>query len=145
MNLSITQKISSNKKIILICVIGLIATIGIAAAATVLTSNHIAHPNALPTPTPPPQTPTPTPTPEPSPSPATAVTLTANDTGIMYGDKITFTAQLNQPASNILILYYNNSTEYGQYFTDATGKAVFTRGPFTGAYDCYVTATIPES
>jgi hypothetical protein len=113
-----------------------LTVVGIAVAATTLTSNHIVHPDALPTPTPTPYQP-------PPPVVPTAVTLSANDTGIMAGDKITFTAQLDQPVAGIPILYFNNGTSYDTYFTDADGKAVFTRGPFWSAYDVHVTATIP--
>ena len=121
---------SKYKVIIAGVLIVALTVVGIAVAANVLTSNHIVHPDALPTPTPAPVVPT-------------AVTLSANDTGIMAGDKITFTAQLDQPVAGIPILYFNNGTSYDTYFTDASGKAVFTRGPFWSAYDVHVTATIP--
>ena len=113
-----------------------LTVVGIAVAANVLTSNHIVHPDALPTPIP-------TPTPTPAPVVPTSVTLSANDTGIMAGDYITFTAQLDKAVNGISIKYYNNGTYYSEYFSDASGKAVFTRGPFWSAYDVHVTATIP--
>ena len=134
------------KAILIIATVAALLTAGVVLAATYLTSNHIAHEGELePAPTPTPTaSPTPTPTPSPTPVPSpTSVTLTANDTGIHLGDKITFTAQLDQPVADIIITYYNNSTNYGTYTTDATGAVTFTRGPFSGAYDCYVVATIP--
>lgn len=128
------QSFVSKHKIALAAVFVVALTFaGIAAAATVLSSNHITHPDPLPT-----ATPTPTPSVVP-----TAVTLTANDTGIHVGDKITFTAQLNQPVAGITIKYYNNGTFYKDYYTDSSGKAVFTRGPFGSAFDVHVTAIIP--
>ena len=125
--------------IIVIATIVILLTAGLVLAATYLQSNHIQHPAPLESAPPPTATPTPTST------IPTSVTLTANDTTIYLGDKITFTAQLNAPVEGILITYYNNGTSYDTYTTDATGKVTFTRGPFSGAYDCHVTATIPES
>jgi hypothetical protein len=125
--------------IIVIATIVILLTAGLVLAATYLQSNHIQHPDPL--------EPAPSPSASPSPSPSTtptSVTLTANDTTIHLYDKITFTAQLNAPVEGIIITYYNNGTSYDTYTTDATGKATFTRGPFSGAYDCHVTATIPE-
>jgi hypothetical protein len=132
------QSFISQHKVSFAAIAILVLTVGIvyAVAQTVLTSNHIEHPDALPTPTP-------TPVPTTPPVVPEAVTLTANDTGIMAGDKITFTAQLDQPVAGIPILYFNNGTSYDTYFTDVDGKAVFTRGPFWSAYDVHVTATIP--
>jgi hypothetical protein len=134
------MQISKNTKLALAAVLVILLTIAsIAVAANVLTSNHIEHPDPLPTRTPEPS-PTPTVTVDPS-----SVTLTANDTDIHYNDYIEFTVQLDQPLSNVLITYYNNDTNVAgaTYLTDVDGKAVFTRGPYQGAYDVYVTATIP--
>lgn len=121
---------SKYKVIIAGVLIVALTVVGIVVAANVLTSNHIVHPDALPTPTPAPVVPT-------------SVTLSANDTGIMAGDYITFTAQLDKAVTGISIKYYNNGTYYSEYFSDASGRAVFTRGPFWSAYDVHVTATIP--
>jgi hypothetical protein len=134
------SKLSPNVRVILLVALIASLTIGIVAAAGYVTSNHITRTDPLPTPTPKP-TVTPSTTPEPTQTPAfTTVTLTANDTGIMYGDKITFIAVLDQPVAGVEITYYNNSTSYGTYTTNSFGIATFTRGPFTGAYDIYVTA-----
>ena len=135
------------KAVLIVLLIASVIVGGTVAAAVILTSNHIEHPDPLPSPSLS-ASPTPSPTPSPSPTPTTSpvptvVTLTANDTDIHYNDKITFTAQLNQPVAGITITYYNNGTNYGTYTTDAAGTATFTRGPFTGAYDIHVTATIP--
>ncbi|MFA5365628.1 MAG: hypothetical protein WC325_10660 [Candidatus Bathyarchaeia archaeon] len=134
------MQFNKNTKLIIVAVIVLSLTIaGIAVAASVLTSNHLEHPDPLPTRTPE-ASPTPTVTVDPS-----TVTLTANDTDIHYNDYIEFTVQLDQPLSNVLITYYNNGTNVAgaTYYTDVDGKAVFTRGPYQGAYDIHVTATIP--
>jgi hypothetical protein len=128
------SKLSPNVRVILLVALIASLTIGIVAAAGYVTSNHITRTDPLPTPTPKPTvTPTQTPT-------FSIVTLTANDTGIMYGDMIAFTATLDQPVAGVEITYYNNSTSYGTYTTNSFGIATFTRGPFTGAYDIYVTA-----
>jgi len=130
------MQFNKNTKLIIVAVIVLSLTIaGIAVAASVLTSNHITHPDPLPTR-------------EPEESPVvvapTSVTITANDTDIHWNDFITFIVQLDQPLSNVPITYYNNDLTYNStYYTDSDGKAIFTRGPYTVPYDVYVTADTP--